>query len=76
MFNQLFSPQILDHFFSQELEILLKISIAEIPATLQGKIRRKMTCYKHLLKESYFPLGQMTLPKHMRQAKIQITSSN
>lgn len=51
MFNQLFSPQILDHFFSQELEILLKISIAEIPATLQGKIRRKMTCYKHLLKE-------------------------
>lgn len=50
--------------------------IAKIPTTLQGKIRRKTKCCKHLLKEQYFPPGQMTSSNNMRKAKIQIRSLN
>lgn len=38
-------------FFSKDS----RYYIAEIPPNLQGKIRRKMKCYKHLLKDTIFP---------------------
>lgn len=60
----------LDNFFSQGLKnILLKYP----KFYRQNKEEDEML--QALTKRIAFPLGQMTLPKYMRHAKIQITSS-